>query len=76
MAQSMEELVARHPKDCIAVVSHGDIIKMVVAFYLGVALDLYQRIVISTASVSELGFFSDEVRVQRVNQTITDSEEK
>ena len=69
---AMEELVARHPKDCIAVVSHGDIIKMVVAFYLGVALDLYQRIVISTASVSELGFYSGEVRVLRVNHMVTD----
>ena len=69
---AMEELVARHPNDCIAVVSHGDVIKMIVAFYLGMALDLYQRIVIRTASVSELGFFSDEVRLLRVNQTMTE----
>lgn len=68
---AMEELVARHPNDCIAVVSHGDVIKMILAFYVGMALDLYQRIVISTASVSELGFFSGEVRLLRVNQTMT-----
>ncbi len=73
---AIEELVTRHPKDCIAVVSHGDVIKMIVAFYLGMALDLYQRIIISTASISELGFFSGEVRVLRVNQMITDPEEK
>jgi probable phosphoglycerate mutase len=69
---AMEELVARHPNDCIAVVSHGDVIKMIVAFYLGMALDLYQRIVIRTASVSELGFLSGEVRLLRVNQTMTE----
>ncbi len=68
---AMEELVARHPKDCFAVVSHGDVIKMIVAFYLGMELDLYQRIIISTASVSELRFFSGVVRVLRVNQTMS-----
>ena len=65
------ELVARYPKDCIAVVSHGDVIKMIVAFYLGMELDLYQRIIISTASVSELRFFSGAVSVLRVNQTMS-----
>jgi probable phosphoglycerate mutase len=73
---AIEDLVVRHPKDCIAVVSHGDVIKMIVACYLGMPLDLYQRIIISTASVSELWFFSGEVRVLRVNQTITGPGEK
>ena len=68
---AMDELVADHPKDCIAVVSHADVIKMIVAFYLGVALDLYQRIIISTASVSELALVSGEVRVLCINQTMT-----
>ena len=68
---AMDELVADHPKDCIAVVSHADVIKMIVAFYLGMALDLYQRIIISTASVSELALVSGEVRVLCINQTMT-----
>ena len=67
---AIEELVARHSNDCIAVVSHGDVIKMIITFYLGIALDLYQRINISTASISELEFFCDEVHVLRVNQTL------
>ena len=67
---AIEELVARHSRDCIAVVSHSDVIKMILAFYLGVALDSYQQFVISTASISELGFSSGKVRVLRVNQTM------
>ena len=70
---AIEELVARHPNDCIAVISHGDVIKMIMAFYLGVPLDLYQRINISTASISELDFCCDEVHVLRVNQTLAAS---
>jgi probable phosphoglycerate mutase len=73
---AMDELMADHPKDCIAVVSHGDVIRMILAYYLGMALDLYQRIIISTASVSELALVSGEVRVLRINQTITASEEE
>jgi broad specificity phosphatase PhoE len=42
----------------IAVVSHSDIIKLVLAHFLGMPLDLFQRIVISPASVSvvQLGY--------------------
>jgi probable phosphoglycerate mutase len=67
---AMEELLVCHPNDCIAAVSHGDVIKMIVAFYAGIALDLYQRIIISTASVSELRFSSEEVHVMRVNHRL------
>ena len=73
---AMEELIARHHKDCFAVVSHGDVIKMIVAHYLGMHLDLYQRIIISTASVSELQFLSGAVRVLRVNQTMSELRSK
>jgi len=36
------------------VVSHSDVIKLVVSHYLGQPLDLFQRINISTASVTTL----------------------
>ena len=45
-----------HPGQIVAVVSHSDPIKMVVAHYAGLALDLYQRLSISPASVTVLGF--------------------
>jgi probable phosphomutase (TIGR03848 family) len=47
-----EDLAGRHRGRTIAVVSHGDVIKSVVAHYLGVPLDLFQRIAIAPASHS------------------------
>ena len=49
-----EELAAKHKGDMIAAVSHSDIIKSIVAHYLGSPLDQFQRIGISPASVTVL----------------------
>ena len=51
---AIEELVAAHPGDMVAVVSHADLIKMVLAHFLGMHLDAFQRIVIAPASISSL----------------------
>jgi len=48
----IEELVARHPKDVVAAVTHADVIKAVTAFYLGLPLDLFQRLVVGPASTT------------------------
>jgi probable phosphoglycerate mutase len=45
-----------HPGQTVAVVSHSDPIKMAVAHYLGVPLDLFQRVVIGPASVTAFSF--------------------
>jgi probable phosphoglycerate mutase len=51
---AIEDLAAAHPHQMIAVVSHADLIKMVLAHFLGMHLDAFQRIVISPASISTL----------------------
>lgn len=51
---AIEAVAAAHPEAAIAVFAHSDIIKMIVAHYLGTPLDLFQRIAISTASVSAI----------------------
>ena len=48
----VERIAEDHPKGKVCCVSHGDVIKLVLAHYLGVHIDLYQRIVIAPASVS------------------------
>lgn len=55
---TIERLVQLHRGQTIVMVSHSDIIKLVLAFYLGMPLDLFQRIVVSPASLSaiELGY--------------------
>ncbi len=50
----VDRLAAEHPKDAICCVSHGDVIKLVLAHYMGIHIDLFQRIVIARASISVL----------------------
>ena len=66
---AIEALAKTHgDQDIIAVVSHADLIKLVLAHYLGVHIDLFQRIIISPASVSVLHLAGNGmVRVGRIN---------
>lgn len=56
MVATLDMLRARHPKGMIAVVSHADIIKLAVAYYIGMHIDLFQRLEVGTCSVTALGF--------------------
>ncbi|MBN1995172.1 MAG: MSMEG_4193 family putative phosphomutase [Anaerolineae bacterium] len=67
--QEINSLVARHPGETIAVVGHADLIKAAVAHYLGMHFDLFQRIVISTASITTISFTPLGPRVVCVNDT-------
>lgn len=51
---AVEELAAQHPGDVIVAVSHADVIKAVVAHYLGMPLDTFQRLMVGPASVTAL----------------------
>jgi probable phosphomutase (TIGR03848 family) len=53
--REIEDLCAQHDaKDIILCVSHADPIKLAVAYYLGLPLDLFQRLTINTASITAL----------------------
>jgi probable phosphomutase (TIGR03848 family) len=52
MLRLLERLCRVHPQQTVALISHGDVIKATLAYYLGVPLDLFQRIEIGPASVS------------------------
>lgn len=66
--EALEALAAAHPDDLIAVCSHADLIKLVLAHYLGVHIDLFQRIGLSPASISVLHLGEKGVvRVLRIN---------
>ena len=66
---ALETLVARHPGQRVAVVSHSDVIKLIVAHYLGAHIDLFQRIVISTCSVTAISYGGGAPAVLTVNST-------
>ena len=55
LVEEIESLVASHDaEDMIVCVSHADPIKMIVAHYLGLHLDMYQRFSVSPASITSL----------------------
>jgi probable phosphoglycerate mutase len=54
VVNAIERLAEEHPRELVVVVSHADLIKMVLAHYLGMHLDNFQRIVVSPASISTL----------------------
>lgn len=55
------------PEGEIAVVSHGDIVKALLAYFLGVPLDLFRRIEIAPASRSIVRLNAAEVRIEAMN---------
>jgi probable phosphoglycerate mutase len=67
MTEALMRIVARHPGQTIVAVSHADPIKAAVAQALGIHLDLFQRIVVSTASVTALAYAHHGPRVLALN---------
>jgi probable phosphoglycerate mutase len=67
---ALEKLSEKHQDEMIVVCSHADVIKLTLAHYLGVHIDLFQRVVISPASVSVIQLPANgRVRVLRINDT-------
>jgi len=53
---AVERLREAHPGQTVAVCSHADVIKALACHYLGMHLDLFQRVVVSPASVTAFAF--------------------
>ena len=64
---ALARLVAQHPGRVIVAVSHADPIKTAVAHALGMPLDLFQRIVIGTASITAIAYGRTSVTALTVN---------
>lgn len=52
--QAAEALAGRHPGSALALVTHGDVVRFILAHHLGVPLDLYSRLAVDPASLSIL----------------------
>lgn len=66
---ALEDIAQQHPGGRVAVVSHSDVIKAVVAHYAGIHLDLFQRLIISPASISIIALNRQGPYVVRMNDT-------
>ncbi len=60
-----------HPERTVAAVFHSDPIKLAAAYYLGLPLDLFQRLAISPASVTVFSFTKFGPRLICLNHTDT-----
>ena len=65
----LERIRSEHPKGVVVVVSHADAIKSVVAHYLKLDLDQFQRIIISPASVTIIHVEDGMARLLRLNDS-------
>lgn len=59
----------RKAKAAIACVFHSDPIKLAIAHYLGVPIDLFQRLMIAPASISVLQIDEHHIRLLKLNDT-------
>jgi probable phosphomutase (TIGR03848 family) len=67
---AVEEVASRlEDKQRAIIVSHADVIKSVVAHYAGVHFDLFQRLVISPASITMIGLEPYAPRILCMNDT-------
>ncbi|MEX2275806.1 MAG: MSMEG_4193 family putative phosphomutase [Actinomycetota bacterium] len=65
----LDRIVTDHPRHVVAVFSHADVIKLVVAEFAGIHMDLFQRIVVDPASVCAVEIGGGVPRLLRINDT-------
>ena len=69
IVSALDRLRERHPGGTIVCVSHADPIKAAIAHAIGTHLDLFQRIVVSTCSISAVSLTAHGPAVLTVNST-------
>ena len=69
VVSALEKLAERHTQDKVAVVAHADVLKLALAHYIGMPLDLYQRLTIAPASLSMIWLGRMGPRVILINDT-------
>ncbi len=67
--REIERIARAHPRDTVAIVSHADVIRLLLAHFAGVHPDLFQRIVVDPASVSVVALGDGPRVVYKVNDT-------
>lgn len=70
VVKALEKLCEKHdPKDVIVCIAHSDIIKLAAAYYLGVPMDLFQRLMIAPASITTIHIGEGFARVIHINHS-------
>ncbi len=67
--REVERIALAHPRDTVAVVSHADVIRLLLAHFAGIHPDLFQRLVVDPASVSVVALGDGPRVIHKVNDT-------
>lgn len=67
--EGLREITERHGDGTVAVVSHGDVIRGLLAHFMGMSLDHILRIEVDTASVSIMEVGAHAARIVAMNRT-------
>jgi probable phosphomutase (TIGR03848 family) len=67
--RALERIAERHGRGAVAVFSHADVIKLLLAHLAGAPVDAFQRLVVDPASISAVLVGDGVPRVLRVNDT-------
>ena len=72
MVTAIHKLCLIHPKECIAIISHADMIKATIAYYAGIPLDLFHRLEIGPCTISDIEIEpgTGHVRIHSTNQQV------
>jgi broad specificity phosphatase PhoE len=57
----------RHPDASIAIVTHGDVVRAILLYLLGMPVDMLHRLEVTPGSISVFDLDPDWIRVQQVN---------
>jgi probable phosphoglycerate mutase len=66
--EAMIEISERHVDETVVLVSHGDVIRAMLLFALGMPLDFYNRIEIAQGSISSISIEPSRIRVLRISE--------
>lgn len=67
--RATDRILASHPKGTAAVFSHGDVIRLLLAHFIGVHPDLFQRLIVDPGSVSVVSAGDGIPRIIKMNDT-------
>ena len=67
--EEIESIAEHHRKQIVCCVSHADVIRLLAAYYLGVHIDLFQRLTVAPASVSVISLNDGRPLVVTLNSS-------
>jgi probable phosphomutase (TIGR03848 family) len=69
LVAEVEKIARRHRRGRVVIATHGDLVRMLLAYFSGTPLDMFQRTIIDAASVSVVMLGKERAHVALVNDT-------